>query len=77
MDIVVQRGDLGVGGQTFKISPMTNEEVLNQKSCFLINGTKEAKITAQATLPDAAQFQVRFKTQMPNVSPHLQPYGII
>ena len=59
MDIVVQRGDLGEGGQTFKISPMTNEKVLNQKSCFQINGTKEAKITAQATLPDTSQFKVR------------------
>jgi len=58
MDIVVQRGDLGVGGQTFKISPMTNEKVQNMKSCFLINGTKQAKITPQASLPDATKFQL-------------------
>eukprot|EP00794_Sanderia_malayensis_P004738 gene4738-5361_t len=57
MDITVQRGDLGVGGTHYQISPMTSETVFNKKSCFMLNGTAEAKIAAQHTLPNVTQFQ--------------------
>jgi hypothetical protein len=41
-----------------KIVPMTNEKLLNQLTCFEVNGTSEAKIGAQSVLPDPAGFTV-------------------
>ena len=58
MDAVIQRSDKGDFGQIFKLSPMTDEKVVNKKSCFQINGTKEGKVKPQASLPDTGNFQV-------------------
>lgn len=52
----IQRGDMGDHGQHFMISPMTNEVVTNQQTCFTLNGTKDSPVTAQAALPDATKF---------------------
>jgi len=54
----IQRGDMGEYGTHFMISPMTNEEVINQKTCFELNGTADAIVGPQAMLPDVSKFKV-------------------
>jgi len=43
-----------------KIVPMTNEKLLNQLTCFEVNGTADAKIQAQSVLPDPSEFSVSY-----------------
>lgn len=46
-------------GQSYKVAPMTTEEFVNVKHCFLVNGTESNVVTPQALLPDLTGFQVR------------------
>lgn len=52
----IQRGDKGSYGQHFMIAPMSNEEVLNQITCFQLNGTANAVVGPQHMLPDMTNF---------------------
>lgn len=63
----IQRGDIGDYGQHFMISPMTNEVVMNQQTCFTLNGTKDAVVGPQAILPDASKFQYKGKKSWNNM----------
>lgn len=54
----IQRGDKGSYGQHFMIAPMSNEEVLNQITCFQLNGTANAVVGPQHMLPDMTNFSV-------------------
>ena len=47
--------DYGIG---IKVTPMTNEEVTNAKTCFWLNGTKDAPVTLQSVIPDTTSFDV-------------------
>ena len=49
---------MGEYGTHFMISPMTNEHVINQKTCFALNGTAGDVIGPQAMLPDVSNFKV-------------------
>jgi hypothetical protein len=48
-------GDLGVG---IKVTPLTDEEVTNVKTCFWINGTVGNPVTLQSVIPDFTDFTV-------------------
>ena len=56
----IQRGDMGKYGQHFMIAPMTNEVVINQQTCFTLNGTEDAVVGPQHALPDASKFEVKY-----------------
>lgn len=45
-------------GTHFMIAPMTNEVVINQKTCFALNGTSDAPVSPQKILPDTTGFKV-------------------
>lgn len=45
-------------GQSYKVAPMTTEEFVNVRRCFLVNGTESNVVTPQAMLPDLTGFQV-------------------
>ena len=47
--------DFGAG---IKIAPMTDEVQTNVRTCFWINGTKDAPIEIQRAIPDASDFTV-------------------
>lgn len=47
--------DFGTG---IKIAPMTDEAQTNVKTCFWVNGTKDAPLDIQGTLPDLTDFTV-------------------
>jgi len=59
---VVQTFQIGAeGGEygvKFMIAPMTNYEVLNVRSCFQTNGTKEEPMGPQSVLPDLTGFKL-------------------
>ena len=61
MVVTIQIGSDGSSdyGKSYKIAPMTTETVTNQKTCFLVNGTKDAAVSAQTVLPDLTNFTVR------------------
>ena len=54
----IQRGDMGKYGQHFMIAPMTNEVVINQQTCFTLNGTEGDEVGPQHALPDVSKFEV-------------------
>lgn len=45
--------DFGTG---IKVAPLTDEVQTNAKTCFWVNGTKDAPITLQSVIPDTTQF---------------------
>ena len=45
-------------GASYKIAPMSTEQFLNKKTCFLVNGTDNDPITVQSVLPDLSNFTV-------------------
>jgi len=47
-------------GYNLLVAPMTTEEVLNVKTCFLVNGTSDAPVRPQSIFPDLTGFQVGF-----------------
>lgn len=50
-------------GQSYKVAPMTTEEFVNVRRCFLVNGTESNVVTPQAMLPDLTGFQmIGYKT---------------
>ena len=53
-------GDLGVG---IKVTPLTDEEVTNVKTCFWINGTTGNPVTLQSVIPDFTDFTVSIYRQ--------------
>ncbi|CAH1182111.1 unnamed protein product [Phyllotreta striolata] len=44
-------------GVSYKITPVTTEEVLNKNMCFQVNGTAEDPITAQDIMPSMEGFE--------------------
>ncbi|XP_064624536.1 digestive cysteine proteinase 2-like [Lineus longissimus] len=48
----IQRADQGNFGKSYKVAPMSDYTAFNKKTCFLVNGTKNATVTIQAPLPD-------------------------
>lgn len=54
----IQRGDMFDFGTHFMVAPMTNEVVINQKTCFVLNGTKDQPAAPQSILPDVSTFKV-------------------
>lgn len=60
MSKTFQLSNVNQFGVMRKIVPMTTDQVLNQESCFEVNGTAEGKIGAQSILPDATGFTVCF-----------------
>ena len=59
MTKTIQRGDMGKYGQQFMIAPMTNEVVINQQTCFSLNGTEGEEVGPQHALPDVSKFEVK------------------
>jgi len=53
-----QRGDVGQFGTIVKVAPMTNEIVVNQISCFQVNGSDDMTILPQSILPDIFEFEL-------------------
>lgn len=53
-----QLSKLNENGVMRKVVPVTNEQYTNKLTCFEVNGTANAKVTAQSVLPDTSQFQV-------------------
>ncbi|XP_014666952.1 PREDICTED: digestive cysteine proteinase 1-like [Priapulus caudatus] len=51
-----QRADEKSYGNSYKVTPMTNEIVKNVKSCFRVNGTANATVAVQSILPDTTGF---------------------
>jgi len=51
-----QIGNDGEYGTMAKVVPMTNEVVVNEISCFQVNGSKEEPVEAQSMLPDLSGF---------------------
>jgi hypothetical protein len=45
--------DYGIG---IKVAPMTDEKVTNARTCFWMNGTKDAPVTLQSVIPDTTEF---------------------
>ena len=46
-------------GKSYKVAPMTPKgKVESTMACFLVNGTKDAKVDIQAVLPDTTGFKV-------------------
>lgn len=56
-----QRADILGGGESFKIAPMTNEEVTNSVTCFAVNGSVDSPVTVQSVFPDTSGFTVCFQ----------------
>ncbi|XP_035715086.1 digestive cysteine proteinase 1 isoform X2 [Folsomia candida] len=52
-----QLSKLNENGVMRKVVPVTNEQYTNKLTCFEVNGTANAKVTAQSVLPDTSQFQ--------------------
>ena len=42
-----------------KVVPMSTDKVMNQLTCFEVNGTEISPIGAQSVLPDVTNFTVR------------------
>lgn len=53
-----QLSGAGVYGTSFKIAPVTTDEVLNKMTCLQVNGTEHRQITFQPILPDCDEFQL-------------------
>jgi len=49
--------DYGIG---IKVTPMTDEQQTNVKTCFWLNGTKDAPVTLQSVIPDTTSFEVYY-----------------
>ena len=45
-------------GTSIKIAPFTSETVMNQDTCFRVNGSLEMKIQSQTILPDTTGMEV-------------------
>ena len=45
--------EFGVG---IKVSPMTDEEQTNVKTCFWVNGTQDSPLSIQSVIPDFQDF---------------------
>lgn len=45
-------------GKSYKVAPMTTENVTNAIGCFLLNGTKEGPTELQSVLPDLKGYHV-------------------
>lgn len=56
MSQTVQRGDRGAFGQHYMVAPITNEKVLNVRTCFTLPGEKGAPVLPQTVLPDLNNF---------------------
>ena len=67
IQIAGKKSDLG---KSYKITPITTEKVLNQRTCFVMNGTKDAAVGVQAALPNTTGFVVRigFGLQFYNIN---------
>jgi len=52
--------DYGTG---IKVTPMTDEEQTNVKTCFWLNGTQSSPVTLQSVIPDTTSFEVSFYFQ--------------
>ena len=48
----------GKFGRSYKVAPMTTENITNQQTCFQVNGTANSTVGAQAVLPDLKFFKV-------------------
>jgi len=68
MSKTIQRGDMGKYGQHFMIAPMTNEVVINQQTCFSLNGTEGAEVGPQHALPDVSKFEFKGVKQWDNLN---------
>jgi len=55
---VINRGDVGNYGTMFKIVFETTKTYTNQRSCFVINGTSDGKVTPQGVFPDLSNYIV-------------------
>ena len=53
-----QRGDQKPYGISYKVAPLTTETVLNDRTCFEVNGTHDGEVLAQAIIPDLSEFTV-------------------
>lgn len=51
-----QRGDQQPYGMSYKVAPFTTETVLNDRTCFEVNGTHDGEVLAQAIIPDLSEF---------------------
>ncbi|XP_072394536.1 digestive cysteine proteinase 2-like [Diabrotica undecimpunctata] len=60
-----QLGENGNGVQ-LKVIPFTTEDVLNQITCFQVNGTEDDSVTSQSILPDLEGFEYRGIDQLGN-----------
>ena len=47
--------DYGTG---IKVAPLTDEVVTNARTCFWVNGTKQAPLEIQPAIPDTTTFSV-------------------
>ena len=57
LDITIQREDVGMFGSSYRVCPETTETELNVKTCFQVNGTKDAPVKIQSVLPDLSNFK--------------------
>ena len=58
LDSTIQRADVKPYGTNYRICPETTETQLNVRSCFQVNGTKDAPVAIQTVLPDLSKFKV-------------------
>lgn len=64
MDKVFQRGDLGEFGSTFKLVPMTDENMKVKVQCVGVNGSADAIVKPQSVLPDLTGFVFKGKLSL-------------
>ena len=60
--------DYGVG---IKVAPMTTEDVVNQKTCFWLNGTQDSPVQVQTVLPDVSNFTVSIRSRIKSIQIYL------
>ena len=51
-------------GMLVKVAPMSTEKVLNERGCFLVNGSADTPVSIQSILPDLTNFTVSYSKQM-------------
>ena len=56
LDIYIYRPDLFEYGTTLQIVPMSNQQVMNQITCFQNNGSVNGTTTIQSLFPDLTLF---------------------
>jgi len=56
MTKTVQRQDQGAFGSHYLVAPMSNEDVMNKQTCFIVKGSEDSPVKIQSLLPDLTNF---------------------